>query len=138
MLQILLARASTDYPAASPPPLRFIRSCSSALAAATLHKLEATFKAPVLEVRRASFAPSMKPRVRKLSRFVDACTIVTVPAFCRTFGPRDSVCRPVLSSWYASSIFEDALKESGCDLCLLCFQAKFFESTDVNQARDFF
>ncbi|KAL4431652.1 hypothetical protein ABPG77_001494 [Micractinium sp. CCAP 211/92] len=49
MHQILLARAEQDYPAASPPPLRVIRSCSSALAAATLEKLEATFKAPVLE-----------------------------------------------------------------------------------------
>ena len=33
-----------------PPPLRFIRSCSSSLAGATLHKLEAAFHAPVLEV----------------------------------------------------------------------------------------
>eukprot|EP00884_Botryococcus_braunii_P001865 jgi/Botrbrau1/1167/Bobra.0162s0055.1 len=49
MHQILLGRAATDYPAGNPPPLRFIRSCSSALAPATLHKLEATFKAPVLE-----------------------------------------------------------------------------------------
>lgn len=49
MHQILLARAEQDYPAAAPPPLRAIRSCSSALAAATLEKLEATFKAPVLE-----------------------------------------------------------------------------------------
>ncbi|PRW45703.1 2-hydroxyacyl- lyase isoform A [Chlorella sorokiniana] len=49
MHQILLARAEQDYPASSPPPLRAIRSCSSALAPATLHKLEAAFKAPVLE-----------------------------------------------------------------------------------------
>lgn len=49
--QILLARADKDYPAAVPPPLRFIRSCSSSLAPATLHKLEAAFKVPVLEVR---------------------------------------------------------------------------------------
>ncbi|KAL3141143.1 hypothetical protein ABBQ38_003493 [Trebouxia sp. C0009 RCD-2024] len=49
MHQVLLARASKDYPADSPPPLRFIRSCSSSLAAATLHKLEAAFKVPVLE-----------------------------------------------------------------------------------------
>ena len=49
--QILLARADKDYPAAAPPPLRFIRSCSSSLAPATLHKLEAAFKVPVLEVR---------------------------------------------------------------------------------------
>ncbi|CDK25933.1 unnamed protein product [Kuraishia capsulata CBS 1993] len=31
------------------PKIRFIRSCSSALAPPTFHKLEATFKAPVLE-----------------------------------------------------------------------------------------
>jgi hypothetical protein len=37
-LQILLARADEDYPRASPPPLRFIRSCSSSLAPATLHR----------------------------------------------------------------------------------------------------
>eukprot|EP00877_Chromochloris_zofingiensis_P007714 jgi/Chrzof1/3196/Cz12g15140.t1 len=47
--QILLSRAAQDYPAQSPPPLRFIRSCSSSLAAPTLHKLEATFGVPVLE-----------------------------------------------------------------------------------------
>ena len=51
-MQILLSRAEHDYPADRPPRLRFIRSCSSALAAATLHKLEAAFHAPVLEVRR--------------------------------------------------------------------------------------
>lgn len=49
MHQVLLARASKDYPASQPPPLRFIRSCSSSLAAATLHKLEEAFKVPVLE-----------------------------------------------------------------------------------------
>ncbi|KAF5836348.1 acetyl-CoA synthetase-like protein [Dunaliella salina] len=47
--QVLLARAATDYPRNAPPPLRFIRSCSSALAPATLEKLEATFRVPVLE-----------------------------------------------------------------------------------------
>lgn len=50
MVQILLSRAEKDYPSNNPPPLRFIRSCSSSLAAATLHKLEATFHVPVLEV----------------------------------------------------------------------------------------
>ena len=49
-VQILLSRAKEDYPRDRPPPLRFIRSCSSSLAAPTLHKLEATFKVPVLEV----------------------------------------------------------------------------------------
>ena len=47
--QVLLARAASDYPAASPPPLRVIRSCSSALAPATLERVEAAFHAPVLE-----------------------------------------------------------------------------------------
>jgi hypothetical protein len=50
MHQILLSRAEKEYPRASPPPLRFIRSCSSSLAAPTLHKLEAAFGVPVLEV----------------------------------------------------------------------------------------
>ena len=50
-LQILLSRAQEDYPRDRPPPLRFIRSCSSSLAAPTLHKLEASFKVPVLEVQ---------------------------------------------------------------------------------------
>lgn len=49
MHQILLSRAAQDYPASSPPPLRAIRSCSASLAPATLHKVEAAFKAPVLE-----------------------------------------------------------------------------------------
>ena len=49
--QILLSRAAQDFPKQAPPPLRFIRSCSSSLAAPTLHKLEATFGVPVLEVR---------------------------------------------------------------------------------------
>ena len=52
--QILLSRAKEDYPARAPPPLRFIRSCSSSLAAPTLHKLEATFHVPVLEARACS------------------------------------------------------------------------------------
>ena len=51
LVQVLLSRADKDYPKAAPPPLRFIRSCSSALAPATLHKLEAAFGVPVLEVR---------------------------------------------------------------------------------------
>lgn len=42
--QVLLERAPKDYPASSPPPLRFIRSCSSSLAAATMLTLESTFK----------------------------------------------------------------------------------------------
>ena len=42
--QILLQRAAKEYPADSPPPLRFIRSCSASLSPATLQKLEATFK----------------------------------------------------------------------------------------------
>ena len=53
LVQVLLASADKDYPKAAPPPLRFIRSCSSALAPATLHKLEAAFGVPVLEVRFA-------------------------------------------------------------------------------------
>jgi acyl-CoA synthetase (AMP-forming)/AMP-acid ligase II len=46
--QILLARAATDYPARNPPPLRFIRSCSAALAPAVLHITEQKFGAPVI------------------------------------------------------------------------------------------
>lgn len=47
--QILLSRAEADFPATSPPPLRFIRSCSASLAPAVLERLETTFGAPVLE-----------------------------------------------------------------------------------------
>jgi oxalate---CoA ligase len=46
--QILLARAATDYPAARPPALRFIRSSSAPLAPAVLHKTEDQFGAPVI------------------------------------------------------------------------------------------
>jgi acyl-CoA synthetase (AMP-forming)/AMP-acid ligase II len=49
MHQILVSRAEQDYPSATPPPLRAIRSCSSSLAPATLQKVEAAFNAPVLE-----------------------------------------------------------------------------------------
>ena len=49
-VQVLLSRAEKDYPRSNPPPLRFIRSCSSSLAAATLEKLEKAFGVPVLEV----------------------------------------------------------------------------------------
>ncbi len=45
--QILLARADQDQAPRS--GLRFIRSCSSALAPATFHQLESRFGAPVLE-----------------------------------------------------------------------------------------
>lgn len=47
--QILLSRASSDYPTDSSPRLRFIRSCSASLAPAVLEKLNSTFRAPVLE-----------------------------------------------------------------------------------------
>jgi len=47
--QVLLSRAEADFPASSPPPLRFIRSCSASLAPAVLERLETTFGAPVLE-----------------------------------------------------------------------------------------
>jgi oxalate---CoA ligase len=47
--QILLARAAADFPADSPPPLRFIRSCSASLAPAVLARLQAAFGAPVVE-----------------------------------------------------------------------------------------
>jgi acyl-CoA synthetase (AMP-forming)/AMP-acid ligase II len=46
--QILLLRAETDG-APAEPGFRFIRSCSAALAPATLEQLEARFHAPVLE-----------------------------------------------------------------------------------------
>lgn len=46
--QILLARATTDYPSPA-PPLRFIRSCSASLAPAILARLKAAFAAPVVE-----------------------------------------------------------------------------------------
>jgi len=46
--QVLLMRASTDYPSES-HHLRFIRSCSSSLAPPILHQLEDTFGVPVLE-----------------------------------------------------------------------------------------
>ena len=46
--QILLARAGSDYPRDGYPDLRFVRSCSAALAPAVLQDLEAAFSAPVL------------------------------------------------------------------------------------------
>jgi len=47
--QVLLLRFEADYPKASPPKLRFIRSCSASLAPAVLEELEEKFGAPVLE-----------------------------------------------------------------------------------------
>ncbi len=47
--QILLSRAADEYPADSPPPLRFIRSGSASLAPSVLHRLESTFNTTVLE-----------------------------------------------------------------------------------------
>jgi oxalate---CoA ligase len=41
--QILLARASSDYPKGGHPSLRFTRSCSAPLAPAVLEELETTF-----------------------------------------------------------------------------------------------
>ena len=46
--QILLERTGGDRPTGGFPALRFIRSCSAALAPAVLRDLEATFGAPVL------------------------------------------------------------------------------------------
>ncbi len=47
--QILLARASSDYPEGGYPGLRFVRSCSAALAPAILRDLQTAFSAPVLQ-----------------------------------------------------------------------------------------
>eukprot|EP00871_Galdieria_phlegrea_P003806 jgi/Galph1/4426/GphlegSOOS_G3083.1 len=47
--QILVSRAEQDYPNDNPPPLRFIRSCSSSLAPSILEAMEKLFHAPVLE-----------------------------------------------------------------------------------------
>ncbi len=46
--QILLARAGTDYPAGTPPALRFIRSSSAPLAPAVLTRTQEHFGAPVI------------------------------------------------------------------------------------------
>lgn len=46
--QILVARYDKDYPKENPPKLRFVRSCSSALAQSVLEEMEAKFQAPVL------------------------------------------------------------------------------------------
>jgi acyl-CoA synthetase (AMP-forming)/AMP-acid ligase II len=47
--QILLARASSDYPRDGYPNLRFVRSCSAPLAPAVRQDLETAFSAPVLQ-----------------------------------------------------------------------------------------
>jgi acyl-CoA synthetase (AMP-forming)/AMP-acid ligase II len=47
--QILLMRASNEYPKDHPPPLRFIRSCSAPLAPVTLNAIESAFGAPMIE-----------------------------------------------------------------------------------------
>ena len=47
--QILLARASGEYPAGGYPNLRFVRSCSAPLAPAVQQDLESAFSAPVLQ-----------------------------------------------------------------------------------------
>jgi acyl-CoA synthetase (AMP-forming)/AMP-acid ligase II len=46
--QILLERADSDYPKDGHPGLRFVRSCSEALAPDVLHSLAKAFSAPVL------------------------------------------------------------------------------------------
>ncbi|QXE33843.1 AMP-binding protein [Streptomyces sp. GMY02] len=46
--QILLLRASSEYPGPGEAPLRFIRSCSAPLSATTAQKLTSTFQAPVI------------------------------------------------------------------------------------------
>jgi acyl-CoA synthetase (AMP-forming)/AMP-acid ligase II len=46
--QILLARAAADYPARTPPVLRFIRSSSAPLAPAVLRRTQEQFGAPVI------------------------------------------------------------------------------------------
>ncbi|MFE1961061.1 AMP-binding protein [Streptomyces sp. NPDC059479] len=46
--QILLLRASSEYPGPHEAPLRFIRSCSAPLSAATAQKLTSAFHAPVV------------------------------------------------------------------------------------------
>jgi oxalate---CoA ligase len=47
--EILLARAGTDYPKDGYTRLRFVRSCSAALAPAVSNDLEAAFSTPILQ-----------------------------------------------------------------------------------------
>jgi len=70
--QILLGRKDKDYPSEHPPKLRFIRSCSAALAPAVLVEMEQCFHAPVLEAYAMTEAshqissnplPDKRPRV---------------------------------------------------------------------------
>ncbi|MGB3612157.1 MAG: acyl--CoA ligase [Elainellaceae cyanobacterium] len=56
MHQLLLSRAERNQEAISASPLRFIRSSSSSLPPVVLERLEATFKAPVLEAYSMSEA----------------------------------------------------------------------------------
>jgi acyl-CoA synthetase (AMP-forming)/AMP-acid ligase II len=48
MHQILLERATAEYPRDNPPRLRFIRSCSAPLASSVSRRLESAFSAPVV------------------------------------------------------------------------------------------
>lgn len=70
--QILLSRQKSgadDEKLAKLQPLRFIRSCSAALAPSILHELEAAFKAPVLEAYASELAflgTSSLPNVQHL------------------------------------------------------------------------
>jgi acyl-CoA synthetase (AMP-forming)/AMP-acid ligase II len=48
MHQILLERAAAEYPTAHPPPLRFVRSCSAAIAPTVAEAVEATFRVPLV------------------------------------------------------------------------------------------
>lgn len=110
MLQILLARADKDYPGPNKAPLRFIRSCSSALAAATLHKLEHTFHAPVLEVTAECSAAA-------------ACAKAWISRDCqvkRVFARGCLACtkRPEASGPLVAGIGPAKRLRGGCGMCL--------------------
>ena len=101
-VQILLSRAKEDYPRDRPPPLRFIRSCSSSLAAPTLHKLEATFKVPVLEVgaegaseARSHFHGLAGSLLCTLCRTCPAHTTVSMQAYAMTEASHQMTSNPL-------------------------------------------
>lgn len=71
ILHVLLLRAESNFPRDQPPPLRFIRSCSSALPATVMKALEKAFRVPVLEayaMTEASHQIASNPLPNKGSR----------------------------------------------------------------------
>jgi oxalate---CoA ligase len=124
--QILLARAAGEYPAGSPPALRFIRSSSAPLAPAISHRTEEQFGAPMIAaygMTETAHQAASNPLPRDGARKDDSVglasglqiSIITADGSRAADGETGEVCvrGPALTSGYLNDPQDTAAAFSG-------------------------